>query len=68
MDITTQNGINTFSTFNLRESVQVDLSAAFDDEDLINNDQLSYSSSNDNGQNWSQKITGLLKSTNQRWS
>ena len=55
-----QNGINNFlRTLNLRESVQIDLSAAFDDEDLINNDRLSYSISSNNGLTWSQKITGL---------
>ena len=41
------------------KSVQIDLSAAFDDEDLINNDRLSYSISSNNGLTWSQKITGL---------
>ena len=57
-----QNGIKTFlRTLNLREITQINLSEAFDDEDLINNDQLSYSIRSDNGQNWSQKITGLAQ-------
>ena len=57
-----QNGIKTFlRNFNLRESTQINLSDAFDDEDLINNDQLSYSIRSDNSQIWSQKINGLAQ-------
>ena len=58
----TPHGINTFlRTLNLRETTQIDLAAAFDDEDLVNNDRLSYSISTDNGQSWHQSITGLAQ-------
>lgn len=56
-----QNGLITYlRTLDLRQKVQIDLAAAFDDEDLINNDQLSYSISRD-GLNWSQALTGLAQ-------
>ena len=42
------DGITTYlRTLNLRDVVQVDLTTAFDDEDLINDDQLSYTVSRD---------------------
>ena len=54
-----ENGLTTYSrTLNLRDTIQVDLTAAFSDEDLINNDQLTYSISRD-GLNWSEIITDL---------
>ena len=57
-----QDGLTTFiRTLNLREVVQVNLKAAFDDEDLINNDQLNYTISRDNGQTWSDAIAGLAE-------
>ena len=37
------------------------LDAAFDDEDLINNDQLNYTISRDNGQTWTDAIAGLAE-------
>ena len=59
-----QDGLTTYlRTLNLRDIVQVDLTAAFDDEDLINNDQLSYSISRD-GVSWSEAITGLAEISN----
>ena len=54
-----QDGITTYlRNLNLRDVVQVDLTTAFSDEDLINNDQLSYTVSRD-GVSWSDDITGV---------
>ena len=54
-----QNGTTTYlRSLDLRQSVQIDLSAVFSDEDVVNNDQLSYSISQD-GIMWSQQISGL---------
>ncbi|WP_303536000.1 putative Ig domain-containing protein [Synechococcus sp. YX-04-1] len=54
-----QDGITTYlRNLNLRDVVQVDLKTAFSDEDLINNDQLSYTVSRD-GISWSDAITGV---------
>ena len=56
-----QDGDTTYlRTLNLRDIIEVDLTKAFSDEDLINNDKLSYSVSRD-GINWSETITGLRR-------
>ena len=56
-----QNGEITYlRTLDLRQKVQVDLLAAFDDEDLINNDRLSYSISRD-GLTWSEAIADFAQ-------
>ena len=59
-----QDGITTYlRNLNLRDVVQVDLTTAFDDEDLINNDQLSYTVSRD-GLSWSESIIGVAEISN----
>ena len=58
---TVEDETNTYwRTLNLRETIHIDLSTAFQDEDLINNDQLSYTVSRD-GRTWSDAIPGLAE-------
>ena len=54
-----QDEITTYlKDLNLRDIVKVDLTTAFSDEDLINNDRLSFTVSRD-GVNWSETISGV---------
>ena len=64
LDPEDQDGDTTYlRTLNLRDIIEVDLTKAFSDEDLINNDKLTYSVSRD-GINWSETITGIAEIKN----
>ena len=54
---------NYLRSIDLRQQVQINLNATFNDADLINGDQLSYAISRD-GVSWSQGISGLAQINN----